>query len=98
MSPLSSRLLASKATVDASPVKGFASRLGEAGGLGEERGRLTTGNILQRALDHLVAVEPKLRAVVERHPCKVFSKEGLAEVVDPFVTLTSGIIGQQVRC
>ncbi|KFY50817.1 hypothetical protein V496_09146, partial [Pseudogymnoascus sp. VKM F-4515 (FW-2607)] len=41
-------------------------------------------------------VEPKLKVVVERHPCKVFSAEGLAEVVDPFVTLTSGIIGQQV--
>lgn len=58
---------------------------------------MTTGNILQQALDHLVKVEPKLRVVVEKHHCRVFSKEGLAEVVDPFVSLVSGIIGQQVR-
>ncbi|OBT88872.1 hypothetical protein VE02_01907 [Pseudogymnoascus sp. 03VT05] len=106
ISPLSSRLFAKKATVDASPVKGFGGRLGEGAGLGESAGlggwlcpgggRLTTGNILQQALEHLVRVEPKLKVVVEKHHCKVFSKEGLAEVVDPFVNLTSGIIGQQV--
>jgi DNA-3-methyladenine glycosylase II len=97
ISPLSSRLFAAKATVDASPVKAFAGRLGEGAGLGPGGGRLTTGNILQQALDHLVKVEPKLKVVVEKHHCKVFSAEGLAEVVDPFVNLTSGIIGQQVR-
>lgn len=100
ISPLSSRLFAAKATVDASPVKAFAGRLGEGAGLGlglgPGGGRLTTGNVLQQALDHLVKVEPKLKLVVEKHPCKVFSAEGLAEVVDPFVNLTSGIIGQQV--
>ena len=57
---------------------------------------MTTGNILQQALDHLVQVEPKLAVVVEKHHCRVFSAEGLAEVVDPFVSLVSGIIGQQV--
>ncbi|KFY35742.1 hypothetical protein V494_05641 [Pseudogymnoascus sp. VKM F-4513 (FW-928)] len=96
ISPLSSRLFAAKATADASPIKGFKSRLGEGGGLGPEGGRLTTGNVLQQALDHLVKVEPKLKVVVEKHHCKVFSAEGMAEVVDPFVNLTSGIIGQQV--
>lgn len=96
LSPSTSRLFASKATADASPLKSFSSRLGEGAGLGPGGGRLTTGNILQQALDHLIRVEPKLKVVVERHPCKVFSAEGLAEVVDPFVTLTSGIIGQQV--
>ncbi|OBT56272.1 hypothetical protein VE04_02512, partial [Pseudogymnoascus sp. 24MN13] len=96
ISPVTSRLFAAKATVDASPVKGFAGRLGEGTGLGPEGVRLTTGNILQQALDHLVKVEPKLKVVVEKHHCKVFSREGLAEVVDPFVNLTSGIIGQQV--
>ncbi|KFZ17400.1 hypothetical protein V501_01742 [Pseudogymnoascus sp. VKM F-4519 (FW-2642)] len=96
ISPVTSRLFAAKATVDASPVKAFAGRLGEGTGLGPVGGRLTTGNILQRALDHLVKVEPKLKVVVEKHHCKVFSREGLAEVVDPFVNLTSGIIGQQV--
>lgn len=96
ISPLTSRLFVAKATVDASPVKAFAGRLGEGTGLGPEGVRLTTGNILQQALDHLVKVEPKLKVVVEKHHCKVFSREGLAEVVDPFVNLTSGIIGQQV--
>ncbi|KFY05207.1 hypothetical protein O988_00191 [Pseudogymnoascus sp. VKM F-3808] len=89
LSPSSSRLFAAKATADASPIKA-SSKLGPGGE------RLTTGNILQQALDHLVKVEPKLEAVVEKHHCKVFSAEGLAEVVDPFVSLVSGIIGQQV--
>ncbi|OBT76097.1 hypothetical protein VF21_04843 [Pseudogymnoascus sp. 05NY08] len=100
ISPLTSRLFAKKATVDASPVKAFGGRPGEGAGLGAGLGpgggRLTTGNILQQALEHLVRVEPKLKVVVEKHHCKVFSKEGLADVVDPFVNLTSGIIGQQV--
>ena len=85
ISPESSKLFNAKAVADASPSK--PSKL-----------RLTTANILQQALDHLVEVEPKLKPVVEKHHCKLFSPEGLAEVIDPFVSLTSSIIGQQVGC
>lgn len=45
-----------------------------------------------------MGVDPKLRVVVEKHSCRMFSPEGLREVVDPFVELSSGIIGQQVCC
>jgi DNA-3-methyladenine glycosylase II len=83
ISPESSKLFNAKAVADASPSK--PSKL-----------RLTTLNILQQALDHLVEIEPKLKPIVEKHHCQVFSPEGLAEVIDPFVSLTSSIIGQQV--
>ena len=42
-------------------------------------------------------VDPKLKTLVEKHRCDVFTPEGLREVVEPFEKLTSGIIGQQVR-
>ncbi|KAG6008984.1 hypothetical protein E4U21_003536 [Claviceps maximensis] len=37
-----------------------------------------------------------MRPLVEKNHCKVFSPEGLAEKIDPFENLTSGIISQQV--
>lgn len=83
ISPGSSRLISNKAVADASPSKPSSLRL-------------TTGNILEHALDHLIKTEPKLKAVIEKHHCHMFSPEGLAEIIDPFVSLTSSIIGQQV--
>lgn len=59
--------------------------------------KTTTGNMLEEALAHLIKVEPKLKPVIEQHPCHVFSPEGLAEEIDPFRSLISGIISQQVR-
>lgn len=56
----------------------------------------TTDNILEEALSHLIKVDPRLKAVIEKHPCRVFAKEGLMEVIDPFRSLVSGIISQQV--
>jgi len=56
----------------------------------------TTSNILDEALKHLIKVEPKLKSLVEKHTCHVFSPEGLAEEIDPFRSLVSGIISQQV--
>ncbi|KAH7356655.1 DNA glycosylase [Rhexocercosporidium sp. MPI-PUGE-AT-0058] len=58
--------------------------------------KTTSGNILEEAVAHLIKVEPKLKPVIERHPCHMFSPEGLAEEIDPFMSLTSGIISQQV--
>ena len=52
--------------------------------------------LLKDAEEFLVKVDPKMEALVKKHHCKVFSPEGLKEVVDPFTALSSGIIGQQV--
>lgn len=56
----------------------------------------TTGTLLEEAIAHLIKVAPQLRPVIEKHPCPLFSPAGLAEEVDPFNSLVSGIIGQQV--
>jgi len=56
----------------------------------------TTANILEDALAHLIKVEPKMKPVIDKHHCHVFSHAGLAEEVDPFNSLVSGIISQQV--
>lgn len=37
-----------------------------------------------------------MRPLVEKHHCTMFSPEGLAEKIDPFESLASGIISQQV--
>jgi len=56
----------------------------------------TNENILDKALAHLIETEPKLKPIIAKYPCNVFSSEGLAEVIDPFNSLVSGIISQQV--
>lgn len=56
----------------------------------------STEDVLEKALAHLVKVEPNLKPVIDRHRCHVFSQEGLAEEIDPFRSLASGIISQQV--
>lgn len=56
----------------------------------------TNKTLLATACAHLVSVDPKLAPVIEKHYCKVFSPEGLAEKIDPFRSLASGIIAQQV--
>ncbi|ROV98824.1 hypothetical protein VPNG_08404 [Cytospora leucostoma] len=56
----------------------------------------TTANILQDACAHLIKVNPRLKPLIEAHHCRIFSAEGLAEKIDPFESLASGIISQQV--
>ncbi|KAJ5081548.1 hypothetical protein NUU61_009812 [Penicillium alfredii] len=56
----------------------------------------TTGTLLEQAVAHLIAADPRLQPVVAQHPCPLFSPAGLAEEIDPFNSLTSSIIGQQV--
>ncbi|EME83945.1 uncharacterized protein MYCFIDRAFT_135013 [Pseudocercospora fijiensis CIRAD86] len=56
----------------------------------------TTKTILDDACKHLISVDEKLRPVIEKHYCRIFSPEGLAEQIDPFRSLTSGIMAQQV--
>ncbi|BCR85120.1 DNA-3-methyladenine glycosylase II [Aspergillus chevalieri] len=63
---------------------------------GRPRPTATTGTLLEKAVAHLIATDPRLKRVIEKHPCHLFSPEGLAEEVDPFRSLVSSIIGQQV--
>ncbi|RYC56067.1 hypothetical protein CHU98_g10141 [Xylaria longipes] len=53
-------------------------------------------NILEEANRFLISVDPRMRPLVENHHCRIFSPEGLAEEIDPFESLCSGIISQQV--
>lgn len=63
---------------------------------GLPRPTATTGTLLEKAIAHLIASDPRLRPVIEQHPCPLFSPAGLAEQIDPFNSLVSSIIGQQV--
>lgn len=56
----------------------------------------TTATLLQEACAHLCNVDPRLTKLVEKHRCRIFAPEGLAEEVDPFRSLASGIMAQQV--
>lgn len=56
----------------------------------------TTSDILKAGIAHLLSVEPKLAPLIASHPCALFSPAGLAEPVDPFYSLMSGIISQQI--
>ncbi|GAB7342069.1 hypothetical protein MBLNU457_g0351t1 [Dothideomycetes sp. NU457] len=56
----------------------------------------TTTNILHTAEQHLLSIDPSLSTVIKAHHCSVFSPSGLAEEIDPFRSLASGIMAQQV--
>lgn len=83
LSPETSRVIANKATNPVSPLK--ASQL-----------TTTTHNILEKACAHLINVDPRLKPLIDKHHCAIFSAEGLAQEIDPFKALISGIISQQV--
>ena len=83
LSPETSRLVASRRIESVSPFKALAART-------------TTQTLLQEACDHLIKVDARLKPLIDRNHCKVFSPEGLADKVDPFESLSSGITSQQV--
>ncbi|APA12388.1 hypothetical protein sscle_09g071580 [Sclerotinia sclerotiorum 1980 UF-70] len=83
VTPETHRLLANKSMDEVSPSKPPAVKI-------------STSDILDKALEHLIKVEPKLKPIIEKHPCRIFSAEGLAEEIEPFRALVSGIISQQV--
>jgi DNA-3-methyladenine glycosylase II len=56
----------------------------------------TSASLLSQACSHLISADPKMAPLIQKHKCHMFSNAGLAEEVDPFRSLTSGIIGQQV--
>ncbi|KZL68500.1 hHh-GPD superfamily base excision DNA repair protein [Colletotrichum incanum] len=86
ISPETSRVIASHPAEDASPSKP-ATAAGK---------RTTTANILEEACRHLIEVDPRMKPLIEKNHCRVFSPEGLADKIDPFESLCSGIISQQV--
>ena len=63
---------------------------------GLPRPTATTGTLLDKAVAHLIATDPRLQPLIEKHPCSLFSPAGLAEEIDPFRSLVQSIIGQQV--
>lgn len=84
--PGGSRLVPfSKGVVDSSPIKG-----------GLPVPTTTTRQLLDQACEHLISVDARMKPLIERYHCKLFSPEGLAEVIDPFESLCSGIMSQQV--
>lgn len=56
----------------------------------------TTTGLLNEAIAHILKVDPNLKPLLDAHHCRVFSPEGLAEQIDPFRSLASGIMAQQV--
>lgn len=56
----------------------------------------TTKTLLDEACAHLMKADDRLRPVIEKHHCRIFSPEGLAENINPFRSLASGIMAQQV--
>lgn len=85
-SPETSRIVASEPASTSSPSK--PPRTGQP--------KTTTANILEEACAHLISVDTRMKPLIEKHHCRIFSPEGLAEQIDPFEALASGIISQQV--
>ena len=56
----------------------------------------TTSHLLKEACDHLINVDPRLKPLIDKYHCRIFSHEGLEEEIDPFRSLSSGIMAQQV--
>ncbi|KAF8545111.1 DNA glycosylase [Trichophaea hybrida] len=56
----------------------------------------TTASILNDAQAHLISCAPSLSALIKKHPCNLFTAAGLSEAIDPFESLTSALISQQI--
>ncbi|KAI8633711.1 DNA glycosylase [Xylariaceae sp. FL1651] len=97
LSPETSRVVTSKRAAarsrSVSPTKGSAQERGASAIVPKAA---ATANILEEANRHLIATDPRMRPLVENNHCRIFSPEGLAERIDPFESLCSSIISQQV--
>ena len=60
------------------------------------RATTSTKCLLDEAKAHLLQVDPKFKSTIDAHHCHVFSPDGLKEEIDPFRSLVSGIMSQQV--
>ncbi|KAB5554417.1 DNA glycosylase [Coniochaeta sp. 2T2.1] len=87
LSPETSRLVTPSRAIAAIP-----SKLPN----GTSKNTTTTATLLEEACAHLIRVDPRMERLVKAHHCRIFSPEGLAEQIDPFESLASGIISQQV--
>ncbi|KAI9653725.1 MAG: 3-methyladenine DNA glycosylase [Trizodia sp. TS-e1964] len=87
ISPETSRVLTYSNGLAISP----ASKLGQT--------TATTGLILEEAYLHLKKMdrpEGLIAKAIDKFPCALFDEKGLSEPIDPWESLVSGIIGQQV--
>jgi DNA-3-methyladenine glycosylase II len=57
---------------------------------------VTTATLLEQGVAHLLSADPALAELISTHPCPIFSQSGIEQLVDPFESLVSGIISQQV--
>lgn len=57
---------------------------------------LASESLIEKANAYLIQVEPKLKPIIEKNFCHIFSPEGLSQEVEPFAALTNSIISQQV--
>ncbi|KAF3491923.1 DNA-3-methyladenine glycosylase [Arthroderma uncinatum] len=86
LTPRGSHITAYPADIaDASPSK-----------TGLPRPTTTVGNLLDDAIAHLLSVDTRMKAVIDKFPDAPFKPADLAVEIDPFQALVSGIIGQQV--
>ncbi|TPX06904.1 uncharacterized protein E0L32_002400 [Thyridium curvatum] len=83
LSPETSRIVSTKPVDLMSPSKKSAATT-------------TTATLLEEACAHLIKTDARMKPLIDAHHCRVFSPEGLAEKIDPFESLCSGIISQQV--
>ncbi|KAK4158554.1 DNA glycosylase [Chaetomidium leptoderma] len=88
-SPKTSRIIAP------TPVEAIPSKLGASISKPTEPAT-TTATILEEACAHLIKVDARMKPLIAKHHCRLFSPEGLAEQIDPFEALCSSIISQQV--
>ncbi|KAK9386422.1 DNA glycosylase [Lipomyces mesembrius] len=51
---------------------------------------------LEAAIAHLVSIDPRFTELAALHPCEMFSEHNLELPVDPFESLGSSIISQQI--
>ncbi|KAK2873384.1 hypothetical protein FQN49_002399 [Arthroderma sp. PD_2] len=86
LTPRGSHITAYPADIsDASPSK-----------TGLPRPTTTVGNLLGDAIAHLISVDSKMKSAIDKFPDAPFKPADLAVEIDPFQSLVSGIIGQQV--
>ncbi|SPQ20911.1 3467ab24-c2c5-44f9-97d5-b291925ffaa5 [Thermothielavioides terrestris] len=94
-SPKTSRIIASTPLDAVSPSK-LRTSVKPTAGTTPAAITTTTANILEEACAHLIKVDPRMKPLIDKHYCRMFSPEGLAEQIDPFEALCSSIISQQV--
>ncbi|KAI1327360.1 DNA glycosylase [Xylariaceae sp. FL0255] len=94
----STKAIAAARSQSASPTKKSVVPVSTSASSNDKQTSATGGgaNILEEANRHLISVDERMRPLVENNHCRVFSPEGLAEQIDPFEALCSGIISQQV--